>query len=637
MCSNKSPFQTSLVIALFLCAGSSRAEDWSPLWTTATLSQPRYLLSAASAGGKAYFAGGYSDGSVQSAVVDVYDLNAGTWSTMNLPNARHSFVAASANDNVVFGGGSSTATVDIYNTASNTWSAASLSQRRSYLAAASSAGKVVFAGGYAFGQIPYPYSSAVVDIYDTVNNTWATSSLSQPRYNLAAASVGSEMFFAGGEGYGSFPSTTARVDIFNVDANTWSTATLSQARYRFAAATVGTKVLFGGGWAGPALPSNRVDIYDSATQSWSTASLSQGRQDLAAASVGDRVLFAGGHLGSGVLSKVVDIYNSTTNTWSTGTLSQARDQLAATAVGNKVIFAGGVSKWQTVVSEISNSVDIYTYQSYDAITSARVFTLVDHTTVAGRMHLNAEASLNLDTYNLNIGSMSGAGPIDLCNRTLTVGSDNTSSTYSGSISGGGTLVKTGDAALTLTGSNSYSGPTTVDAGALLVNGAGSLTSPVTVNAGAAFGGNGRAGSVTVKAEGHVAPGASASALRLAGNLTLEAGAKLDFELGPPAFSDLIAMDSATTLFLNGQQFSDFTFTTYTGFEPGEYTLIDAFAIEGALGTNRNGTIAGLPASLAVSGSALVLTVVPEPSTLALLVIGMVGVLAYARRRRWRRV
>jgi len=69
--------------------------------------------------------------------------------------------------------------------------------------------------------------------------------------------------------------------------------------------------------------------------------------------------------------------------------------------------------------------------------------------------------------------------------TLTVGSDNTSTTYTSTLidgSGGAlSLVKTGNGALTLSGANTYTGSTTVNAGTLAVS--GSITSPATVNAG----------------------------------------------------------------------------------------------------------------------------------------------------------
>ena len=57
----------------------------------------------------------------------------------------------------------------------------------------------------------------------------------------------------------------------------WTTATLSQARYDLAAAAASNKVFFGGG-TGSTGPSNVVDIYDNVTHTWSTTTLSQARQ-----------------------------------------------------------------------------------------------------------------------------------------------------------------------------------------------------------------------------------------------------------------------------------------------------------------------------------------------------------------------
>jgi autotransporter-associated beta strand protein len=78
-------------------------------------------------------------------------------------------------------------------------------------------------------------------------------------------------------------------------------------------------------------------------------------------------------------------------------------------------------------------------------------------------------------------SLSGAGNLVLAgsdgtNVTLTVGSDNTSTTFSGTISGTGSLVKTGSGTLTLSGTNTYTGSTTVTGGAIQVgSGAGTGT------------------------------------------------------------------------------------------------------------------------------------------------------------------
>ena len=68
-----------------------------------------------------------------------------------------------------------------------------------------------------------------------------------------------------------------------------------------------------------------------------------------------------------------------------------------------------------------------------------------------------------------------------CRRRASVGNDNTSTTFSGLLSGGGSLAKVGSGTWTVSGSNAFSGSTTLAFGLLQVN--GSLVGPVTVNSG----------------------------------------------------------------------------------------------------------------------------------------------------------
>ena len=85
----------------------------------------------------------------------------------------------------------------------------------------------------------------------------------------------------------------------------------------------------------------------------------------------------------------------------------------------------------------------------------------------GAMQVNAGATLDLNGNDQSVGSLAGAGSITLGSATLTAGSDNTSSLFSGVVSGAGPLVKAGTGALTLTGANNYTGGTTVSAGSLV--------------------------------------------------------------------------------------------------------------------------------------------------------------------------
>jgi len=78
----------------------------------------------------------------------------------------------------------------------------------------------------------------------------------------------------------------------------------------------------------------------------------------------------------------------------------------------------------------------------------------------------AGATLNLNNFNQTIGSLAGGGNVMLGSATLTAGGNNTSTTFSGSISGTGGLLKTGTGVLTLSGANTFSGGTTLAQGTL---------------------------------------------------------------------------------------------------------------------------------------------------------------------------
>ena len=431
---------SSFAAVLVLVTCRLNAGDWTPLWTTATLSQARYAIGATVVGNEVFFAGGRSEAGGYSSVVDIYNTSTGLWSTANLSLGRSGPAATSVGNLALFAGGDTAggtpnSTVDIYNTSTGIWSTESLSQARWDLVAASAGNEAFFAGGF-----PASGHSNVVDIYNTTTSTWSTAALSQARSALAAGSVGNQVVFGGGD---TDSGGSNVVDIYNTSTGSWSTATLSQARDQLAATAVGSLVLFGGGEIEPpgvaGVPSNAVDIYNTSTGSWSTATLSQARNNLAAASVGDLAFFAGGGDSTGAYTNTVDIYNSATGSWSTAALTQPRIEIATATCGNQVFFAGGQIGESNGSGIPSNVVDIYTLQSYPTITSSKTWTLVDQTTVTGRMQINAPGSLSLGNYNLNVGSMSGNAPIDLSTGTLTVGCDNTNTTFSGNISDAGDL------------------------------------------------------------------------------------------------------------------------------------------------------------------------------------------------------
>jgi autotransporter-associated beta strand protein len=94
------------------------------------------------------------------------------------------------------------------------------------------------------------------------------------------------------------------------------------------------------------------------------------------------------------------------------------------------------------------------------------------------------ATLDLNGFEQNVGSLAGAGSVTLGAARLFIGSDNTSTTFSGTISGSGGLTKIGPGTLTLSGTSSYSGPTMIAGGLVNFNAASNFgTGAILLNGG----------------------------------------------------------------------------------------------------------------------------------------------------------
>jgi autotransporter-associated beta strand protein len=231
---------------------------------------------------------------------------------------------------------------------------------------------------------------------------------------------------------------------------------------------------------------------------------------------------------------------------------------------------------------------------------------------------------DLTTGGTSVGSIAGAGTYNLGSKELTVGSNGLSTEVSGVIEDhfpgqpgdvGGSLVKVGSGALTLSGVNAYTGPTTVNAGALIVNGSIASSSLTTVNSGAALSGSGTVGSTTINASGFLVPGpvGTPGSMSVAGNLAFQSGAFYVVQVNPTTASTTNVSGTASLAGTVGAIFFAGTYMAHS------YPILTAGG--GVSGTFNNLLTVGLPtdfqASLSYTANTALLNLraqlVPEPT------------------------
>ena len=229
------------------------------------------------------------------------------------------------------------------------------------------------------------------------------------------------------------------------------------------------------------------------------------------------------------------------------------------------------------------------------------------------------------------------------------------------LTGTGGLEKLGAGQLTLSGANTYAGTTTVTGGLLKVNGS---VGSVTVSSGGSLGGSGTTGSLLVN--GTLTPGNSPGTLNT-GSQTWFNGGNYNwqiFDATGSAGSGYDLLNISGSLDLSNLTAGGFGINMWSlsGINPdvngsatnfnaaNNYSWILAQAAAGITGfeatdfsifTSANNGTAGFSntfdgaLSIAVAGNNLVLNyqAVPEPSSVALTLLGLVSTLALARRRR----
>lgn len=154
--------------------------------------------------------------------------------------------------------------------------------------------------------------------------------------------------------------------------------------------------------------------------------------------------------------------------------------------------------------------------------------------------------------------------------------------FDGTLSGRGTLLKSGTGTLTINGTNPFAGATTVQAGTLVVgddsHATATLGGTVTVATDATLGGIGTLGGLDLA--GTLSPGNSVGTLHVSGDATIQHGASLRIEATPDGHADQLAVGgkiaiqggSALVLAQSGNWAprTDYTIVTAAGGVSGQF-------------------------------------------------------------------
>ena len=178
--------------------------------------------------------------------------------------------------------------------------------------------------------------------------------------------------------------------------------------------------------------------------------------------------------------------NGTTGDWQYETVKSSKNVTLTYAAANLLATQSGA---------ITGTGGL-TYNSPGTLALTAANTFSGNTRVqAGTLNLAHANSLQSSTLDMNaadggsvgfavagtatyaLGGLQGSRSLDLGSNSLTLGGNGASTTYSGNLSVGGTLTKTGVGTLTLSGSNTLSSGLSLDAGTLTLGSAGRTAIP----------------------------------------------------------------------------------------------------------------------------------------------------------------
>lgn len=240
-------------------------------------------------------------------------------------------------------------------------------------------------------------------------------------------------------------------------------------------------------------------------------------------------------------------------TYSNTSLVIFNDNTAVTNVNlTQNLSPGGIT--------MSNNVNSYTFLGSGALVGSGGLNIFGSGTLvmanSGANQFSGDVAINGGALQFGSGGSGGnfpSGDAVMDNGTLIFDLNNSAPVF-GVISGSGNVVQNGSGVLSMSASNSYAGPTTVNNGTLIVDGALAGGGLVSSAAGTTLGGNGTIVGA-VNAGGRINPGDlnTIGTLTVSNNVTLTPGGSLYFDLSStdpsisPGVNDLLQISGNLTL------------------------------------------------------------------------------------------
>jgi fibronectin-binding autotransporter adhesin len=276
--------------------------------------------------------------------------------------------------------------------------------------------------------------------------------------------------------------------------------------------------------------------------------------------------------------------------------------------GQSVTFASALtSSGGTLTKSGTGTLTLSGANTYSGGTSVTAGTLALGTATTlqnGTVNLSSSGTLGFGTLGAaTLGGLSGSSGFALTNTnaaavTLSIGNNNADTSYSGAFSGSGGITKVGTGTLTLSGTNSQTGTTTLSAGTLAVSGSSALgTGLIALNGGSLQAASASTISNPISLNANSTINGSQS-LNLAGPVTLNGFNALSVTATAPATISVAIGESTPSIFIK-QGSGELQLTgasTYTG---GTFIQAGTLRIN-----NTTGSAFGTGAVTVASGATL---------------------------------